>query len=54
MRQKTVIPKLLQSASSITNVTEVYYKMRQVSQSASGITKRVSYNKVRRNKGRTF
>ena len=33
MRQKTVITKLLQS------VTEVYYKLRQVLQSASGITK---------------
>ena len=33
MRQKTIITKLLQS------VTEVYYKMRQVLQSASGITK---------------
>ena len=33
MRQKTIITKLLQS------VTEVYYKIRQVLQSASGITK---------------
>ena len=33
MRQKTVITKLLQS------VTEVYYKVCQVLQSASGITK---------------
>ena len=33
MTQKTVITKLLQS------VTEVYYKVRQVLQSASGITK---------------
>ena len=58
MRQKTVITKSLQS------VTEVYYKVRQVLQSASGITKcdRLllqsasgitkcdSYYKVRRNK----
>ena len=43
MRQKTVITKLLQS------VTEVYYKVRQVLQSASGITKCDSYYKVRRN-----
>ena len=33
MRQKTVITKLLQ------RVTEVYYKVRQVLQSASDITK---------------
>ena len=33
MRQKTIITKLLQ------NVTEVYYKVSQVLQSASGITK---------------
>ena len=33
MRQKTVITKLLQS------VTAVYYKVRQVLQSATGITK---------------
>ena len=33
MRQKTVITKLLES------VTEVYYKVRQVLQSASDITK---------------
>ena len=33
MRQKTIITKLLQS------VTEVYYKMRQVLQSATVITK---------------
>ena len=33
MRQKTVITKLLQS------VTEVYYKVRQVFQSATVITK---------------
>ena len=33
MRQKTVITKLLQ------NVREVYYNVRQVLQSASGITK---------------
>ena len=58
MRQKTVIAKLLKS------VTEDYYKVRQVLQSASGITKcdRLllqsasgitkcdSYYKVRRNK----
>ena len=56
MRQKTVITKLLQS------VTEVYYKVRQLLQSASGITKCdrllqsasgiikcASYYKVRRN-----
>ena len=43
MRQKTVITKLLQS------VTEVYYKVRQVLQSASGITKCDSCYKVRRN-----
>ena len=57
MRQKTVITKLLQS------VTEVYYKVRQVLQrasgitkgdrlllqSVSGITKSDSYYKVRRN-----
>ena len=33
MRQKTIITKLLQ------NLTEVYYKVRQVLQSGSGITK---------------
>ena len=43
MRQKTVITKLLQS------VIEVYYKVRQVLQNASGITKCDSYYKVRRN-----
>ena len=43
MRQKTIITKLLQS------VTEVYYKVCQVLQSASGITKCDSYYKVRRN-----
>ena len=43
MRQKTVIKNLLQS------VTEVYYKMCQVLQSASGITKCDSYYKVRCN-----
>ena len=62
MRQKTVITKLLQS------VTEAYYKVRQVLQSASGITKcdRMllqsasgitkwdSYYKVRCNTGRVF
>ena len=45
MRQKTTITKLLQS------VTKVYYKVCQVLQSASGITKCDSYYKVRRNKG---
>ena len=42
MRQKTVIKNLLQS------ITEVYYKVRQVLQSTSGITKcdRLNY-KVR-------
>ena len=62
MRQKTVITKLLQS------VTEVYYKVHQVLQSAagiikcdrlllqsaSGIRKCDSYYKVRRNNGRFF
>ena len=42
MRQKTVITKLLQS------VTDVYYKVRQILQSASGIAKCDSYYKVRR------
>ena len=45
MTQKIVITKLLQSA------TEVYYIVRQVLQSASGITKCDSYYKVRQNKG---
>ena len=44
MRQKTVITKLLQS------VTEVYYKVCQILQSASGIAKCDSYYKVRRNR----
>ena len=44
MRQKTVITKLLQS------VTEVYYKVYQMLQSASGIAKCDSYYKVRRNR----
>ena len=43
MRQKTVITKLLQ------NVTEVYYKVCQVLQNASAITKCDSFYKVRRN-----
>ena len=62
MRQKTVIRKLLQS------VTEVYYKMRHVLQSAScttkcdalslqsasGITKCRNYYKVTRYNGASF
>ena len=42
MRKKTVITKFLQSA------TEVYYKVRQILQSATVITKRDRlYHKVR-------
>ena len=40
MRQKTITTKLLQ------NLTEVYYKVRQVLQSVPGITKCDSYYKV--------
>ena len=39
MRQKTIITKLLQS------VTEVYYKVRQVLQSATVITKKQKFLK---------
>ena len=42
--KQTAITKLLQS------VTEVYYKVRQVLQSPSGITKCDSYYEVRRNR----
>ena len=43
MRQTTFIKNLLQIA------TEAYYEVRQTLESASGITKRDSYYKVRRN-----